>query len=72
MTKEQIFELMKSNPVFALATVENATPHVRMILLFRADEDGIVFVTGENKDLNSQLCRNQNVEMCFFSSKNLG
>jgi len=69
MTKEQILELMKNNPVFALATAEDNIPHVRMMLLFRADNNGIVFVTGENKDLNRQLAQNENVEMCFFSPK---
>jgi pyridoxamine 5'-phosphate oxidase len=69
MTKEQVFELIKNNPIFALATAEENRPHVRMILLFRADTNGVVFVTGENKDLNRQLSQNENVEMCFFSPK---
>ena len=28
MTKEQVFELMRNNPVFALATAEDNKPHV--------------------------------------------
>jgi uncharacterized pyridoxamine 5'-phosphate oxidase family protein len=66
MTKEQVFELIKNNPVFALATSEDNKPHVRMMRLYRADENGIIFNTGENKDLNRQLSRNGNVEMCFY------
>ncbi len=69
MTKEEVLHLIKANPVFALATTEDNIPHVRMMLLFRADNDGIIFVTGENKELNTQLSRNENVEMCFFSPK---
>jgi uncharacterized pyridoxamine 5'-phosphate oxidase family protein len=66
MTKNEIFELIKNNPVFALATAEENMPHVRMIMLYRADEDGIIFNTGENKDVHKQLSKNENVELCFY------
>lgn len=69
MTKEQVFELMKSNPVFALATAEDNIPHVRMMMLYRADETGIIFNTGENKDLHRQLSKNENVESFVFIAK---
>lgn len=68
-TKEEIFELMNSNPMFHLATVENGKPHVRGMLLFKADERGIIFHTGTFKDLHSQLQANPSVELCFFSQK---
>jgi len=68
MTKEQVFELMRNNPVFALATAENNIPHVRMMMLYRADENGILFNTGENKDLHTQLQANPEVELCFFDT----
>ena len=68
MTKEQVFELMKNNPVFALATAEDNKPHVRMMMIYRADENGIIFNTGENKDLNKQLSANPNVELCFYNA----
>ncbi len=66
MTKHEIFELIRHNPTFALATAEENRPHVRMIMLYRADEDGIIFNTGENKDLHKQLSKNENVELCFY------
>lgn len=69
MTKEQILEFIRKNPVFALATAENNVPYVRNIMLYRADENGIIFTTGENKDLHKQLCTNPQVEMCFYSPK---
>lgn len=68
-TKEEIFELVNSNPMFHLATVENGKPHVRGMLLFKADERGIIFHTGTFKDLHSQLQANPSVELCFFSQK---
>jgi pyridoxamine 5'-phosphate oxidase len=69
MTKQEIFDFISKNPICALATVEGDQPRVRMILMYRADENGIVFVTGENKDLYKQLSKTPNVEMCFYSQK---
>ena len=68
MTKTEIFEFIRKNPVFALGTAEENNPHVRMMLLYRADENGVIFVTGENKDVNKQLSNVPVVEMCFFNS----
>jgi len=69
MTKQEIFEFIRKNPICALATAEGNQPRVRMILMYRADENGIIFVTGENKDLYKQLSNEPNVEMCFYSQK---
>jgi uncharacterized pyridoxamine 5'-phosphate oxidase family protein len=69
MTKKQILEFIQRNPIFALATAEYNKPHVRYIMLYRAGEGGIIFCTGENKDLNHQLQTNPIVEMCFYSPK---
>ncbi len=65
MNKSEIFEFLNANPAFHLATVEGDKPHVRGILLYRADENGIIFHTGKMKDLHRQLTENPNVEMCF-------
>jgi len=69
MKKEQILDFINKNPVFALATADENRPHVRYIMMYRADEEGLIFSTGENKDLNNQLKRNPMVEMCFYSSE---
>ena len=68
MTKEQILEFVTKNPVFSLATSDGNQPHVRLIMLYRADEDGIIFCTGRDKDVNKQLSQNPAAEMCFFNS----
>jgi uncharacterized pyridoxamine 5'-phosphate oxidase family protein len=68
MTKAEVFEFIRNNPVFALATAEDNKPHVRMMMLYRADEDGIIFNTGENKDVHRQLSINENTELCFYSA----
>jgi uncharacterized pyridoxamine 5'-phosphate oxidase family protein len=67
MNKQEILEFIRKNPVFALATAEDNKPHVRNMMLYRADENGIVFSTGENKDIHRQLQANPQVELCFFS-----
>ena len=65
MLKEEIFKLMNENPVFHLATVEGDQPRVRGMLLFKADEDGIIFHTGSTKDLFEQIMENPKAELCF-------
>ena len=67
MEKEQIFEFIRKNPVFALATADKNIPHVRYMMIYRAKENGLIFSTGENKDLHRQLQDNPMVEMCFYS-----
>ncbi len=65
MTKEEIYTLMVENPVFFLATTEGTQPHVRGMLLYKADEEGIIFHTGAHKDLYKQISNNAKVELCF-------
>jgi len=67
MTKDEVLEFLRNNPVFSLATSDENTPHVRNIMLYKADDNGIIFSTGENKDLHKQLESNPMVEMCFFN-----
>ncbi|MCP4260586.1 MAG: pyridoxamine 5'-phosphate oxidase family protein [Planctomycetes bacterium] len=68
MTKKEILEFATQNPVFSLATTEGNQPHVRLIMLYKADEDGIVFCTGRDKDVNKQLSKNPAVELCFYNA----
>ncbi len=65
MLKNDIYQLMNENPVFHLATVEGDQPRVRGMLLFRADEDGIIFHTASTKDVFAQIMANPKVELCF-------
>ncbi len=69
MKKNEIFDFLNSNPVFYLATLDGGEPRVRGMLLYRADEDGIIFNTGKMKDLHKQLAANPRVEMCFTNNK---
>ncbi len=65
MNKKEIFEILTTKPVCHLATVEGDKPHVRGLLLYKADENGLIFHTGKMKDLHKQLTQNPQVEMCF-------
>jgi uncharacterized pyridoxamine 5'-phosphate oxidase family protein len=68
MTKDQIFDLLNKNLVFHLATIEGGEPRVRGMMLYKADETGILFHTGDFKDLYKQLIANPKAEMCFYDA----
>ena len=65
MIKEEMFKLMNENPVFHLATIDGNQPRVRGMLLFRADEEGIIFHTASTKDIFAQIMKNPKAEVCF-------
>lgn len=69
MNKSEIIEFLNANPVFHLATIEGNKPHVRGMLLYRADENGLLFHTGKMKDIHQQLTGNPSVELCFNNGK---
>lgn len=69
MNKEDIFSLMNNNPAFYLATVEDNQPRVRGMLLYKADDTGIVFHTGTMKDVYKQIMKNPRAELCFNDFK---
>lgn len=65
MTRTEMYELMNANPAFHIATVEGDQPRVRAMLLYKADESGIVFHSSTRKDVYKQVCQNPKVELCF-------
>ena len=69
MTKHEVFAFIAENPVFFIATCLGGTPYVRAMMLYRADDEGIVFNTGRNKQVREQLDANPEVEMCFYSGR---
>jgi len=69
MTKEEIFEFVTKNPVFSLATIDGSQPRVRMIMLYKADTDGIIFCTGRDKAVHKQLQSNPAAELCFYNTE---
>jgi pyridoxamine 5'-phosphate oxidase len=65
MNKKHIFKFLNKNPSFALATSDGIIPHVRTLMLHKADETGIYFMVGKFKDVYRQLSLNPSVELCF-------
>ncbi|MCG2730599.1 MAG: pyridoxamine 5'-phosphate oxidase family protein [Acetobacterium sp.] len=69
MNKEEMLALMCANPAFYLATVDGDQPRVRGMLLYRADENGLVFHSGTMKKVYAQIQKNPKVECCFNDFK---
>jgi uncharacterized pyridoxamine 5'-phosphate oxidase family protein len=65
MTKKEDIEAINKAPVFYLATEEGNQPRVRGMLLYKADENEIVFHTAKMRELFSQLMDNNRAELCF-------
>lgn len=65
MEREELIELINRNPVFHLATIEEGEPRVRGMLVYRADDRGILFHTGAMKDVHRQMIADPAVELCF-------
>ena len=66
MTQLEILEFINKNQACTLATCDNDKPHVRGMMIYSADKNGIIFHTGAAKDLFKQLKNNPNVELCFI------
>lgn len=71
MERHEIQAIINANPAFFLATTEEGEPRVRGMLLYRADDEGILFHTGGMKDVCRQLLANPAVELCFFDHQNM-
>ena len=69
MTKEEIFELIKANPIAWMATVEGDQPRVRAMGIPKADENGIIIQTWTIKDIHQQVVDNPKMELCFNDLK---
>lgn len=69
MNKDEVYKMLNRNPVFFLATVDHSVPRVRGMMLYRADENGLVFHTGTMKDLYRQVGDNPAAELCFWDAR---
>ena len=67
MSNKEIFDFINGNPAFYLATADGDQPRVRAMLLYKADENGIVFHTGPFKEVYQQILKNPNVQLCFYN-----
>ena len=67
MDANEVMSFITENPLCFISTSVDNQPRVRAVTAFRADKNGIVFITGTQKDVNKELNANPKVEMCFFS-----
>ncbi len=67
MDKKEMIAFITANPIGYLATIEGNSARVRGMDTLQADDDGLVFYTGKNKDVFKQLAANPNVEVCYFA-----
>ncbi len=65
MNRSEILAFLNAHQVCQMATVEGDTPRIRSLLLYRADENGIIFMSDDKKPLYEQIQRNPKVELCF-------
>jgi uncharacterized pyridoxamine 5'-phosphate oxidase family protein len=63
---ENILSFLNAHPIFFLATSVENQPRVRVMRLYRADRNGIIFNTSSAKSLHRQLQDNPFVELCFY------
>jgi pyridoxamine 5'-phosphate oxidase len=68
-TREEVLAFVNENPDFALATMDGNVPHVRTLMLHKANSDGIYFMVAKFKDVYRQLSLNPNVELCFHTKE---
>ena len=67
MTSSEMLKFLNAHPACQLATLENGKPRVRGMLMYRADEQGLLFHTGIGKALSKQVQNGAPVEACFNS-----
>ena len=67
MTSPEILKFLNEHPLCHLATLESGKPRVRGMMMYRADEHGLLFHTGIGKALSKQVQNGAPVEACFNS-----
>ncbi len=70
MTRDQVLEFVKANPVAFMATVERGKPRVRAMQTALVEPAGLVFCTGVQKDVHQQLVAGRSVEIAYWDAKN--
>ncbi len=65
MNSQDVIDFINGHQACTLATIDNGKPRLRGMLMYRADEQGILFHTGTFKALYAQLVKCADVELCF-------
>ena len=67
MTKEEVTKFLQNNSVAYIATSSNNIPTVRVMQILSIDEKSILFNTKAFKQSYKDLCKNSNIEICFYN-----
>jgi len=70
MTRDQVLEFVKANPVAFMATAERGKPRVRAMQTALVEPAGLVFCTGVQKNVHQQLAAGGSVELAYWDAKN--
>lgn len=66
---EEVYQFLKENSTFYLATVENDQPRVRPFGAVAAFEGKLYICTNSTKDVYKQMMVNSKVEICGMDTK---
>ncbi len=61
-------QFANANPTCYLATTDGDQPHVRALLMWRADETGFYFIILSPKEMSKQIKANPRLELCFYNN----
>jgi uncharacterized pyridoxamine 5'-phosphate oxidase family protein len=61
---KEVFDFLKTNKIFYLATASGAQPHVRPLGFVMEYDGKLAFCTSNQKDMCKQLVANPTVEIC--------
>lgn len=68
MDIKDCIQFATENPVCYFATTDGDQPHVRILLMWFADETGFYFITLSPKEMSKQLKANPKLELCFYNN----
>lgn len=71
MNKNDMLDFIRRHPACTIATCEGDQARARIIMTYRVDEGGIVFITGSKKDFNRQLLANPKIELCYYDPESM-
>ncbi len=67
MKFQDYVKFANEHPVCWVATTEGNQPHVRVLQVWFADDNGFYFQTETTKSIYKQLKANNKIELCFYA-----
>jgi len=67
MLKENVIQFLQNNSIAYIATSSEDIPTVRVMQILSIEENEIIFNTKQFKQSYKDLCKNKNIEICFYN-----